>query len=81
MLSHRSQMRRVIKKNNQHWPDHVKSQVAQQCMQQCKALLQNQPECRRVAIYLPLLHEIDTWPLIHQLWQLDYALYLPRMQP
>ncbi|MCC5827468.1 5-formyltetrahydrofolate cyclo-ligase [Alkalimonas sp.] len=39
------------------------------------------PDCQHIALYLSNDGELDTWPLIHALWQLGKQLYLPLLHP
>lgn len=38
-------------------------------------------DCQHIALYLSNDGELDTWPLIHTLWQLGKQLYLPLLHP
>lgn len=79
-LNTRQQLRKQIRQQRQQLSPAAQQQAAMTLVQQVLALPQL-PSCQHIALYLANDGELDTYPLIQALRQLDKHIYLPVLHP
>lgn len=79
-MTSRTELRQLIRHRRQQLNPSQQHQAAQALAER----LSQWPElsdCQHIALYLSNDGELDTWPLIHALWQQQKNIYLPLLHP
>ncbi|MEN3156950.1 5-formyltetrahydrofolate cyclo-ligase [Alkalimonas sp. NCh-2] len=76
----RHELRQLIRQRRQQLSTIQQQQAAHQLAERFCGL-SFLPDCQHIALYLSNDGELDTWPLIHALWQRGKQLYLPLLHP
>lgn len=79
-MQSRHELRQLIRQRRQQLSTQQQQQAAEQLAERFTAL-PFLADCQHIALYLSNDAELDTWPLIHALWQLGKQLYLPLLHP
>ncbi|MCH8538445.1 MAG: 5-formyltetrahydrofolate cyclo-ligase [Alkalimonas sp.] len=79
-MTSRTELRQLIRHRRQQL-SHQQQQQAAQALAERVCQWSGLEDCQHIALYLSNDGELDTWPLIHALWQRQKHVYLPLLHP